>query len=37
MEKNKMIIIALIVVILTLLVGIFAVMPNSAKTDSKLE
>lgn len=37
MEKNKMIIFALIVVILALLVGILAVMPNSAKTDSKLE
>ncbi len=32
-----MIIIALIVVILALLVGILAVMPNTAKTDSKLE
>ena len=37
MEKNKIIIIALIVVIVALLAGIFAVMPNFAKADSQLE
>lgn len=37
MEKNKLIIIALLVIIAALLVGIFALMPNFAKTDSKLE
>ena len=37
MEKNKMIIVALIVVILALLAGILLSMPNFAKTDSQLE
>lgn len=37
MEKEKIIIIALIAVIAVLLAGIFAVMPNFAKTDSQLE
>ena len=37
MEKDKIIIGALIVVIFALLVGILVSMPNSAKTDSKLE
>ena len=37
MEKNKLIIIALLVIIVALLVGIFSTMPNFSKTDSKLE
>lgn len=37
MDKNKIIIIALIVVILALLAGLFLSMPNFAKKDSKLE
>ena len=37
MEMNKIIIIALLVIIVALLVGIFASMPNFTKTDSKLE
>lgn len=37
MERNKIIIIALLVVIAVLLVGIFASMPNFTKADSKLE
>ena len=37
METNRIIIIALLVVIAALLVGIFAAMPNFTKTDSKLE
>ncbi|MBQ6511972.1 Ig-like domain-containing protein [Methanobrevibacter sp.] len=37
MEKNKLIIIALIVVIIALLAGVLVSMPNFAKTDSKLE
>ena len=36
MEKNKIMIIALIVIIAALLVGIVAVMPNTAKKDTKL-
>ena len=37
MEKNKIIIVALIVVIVALLVGVLVSMPNFAKADSKLE
>lgn len=37
MEKNKLIIIALLVIIVALLVGIFATMPNFSKADSQLE
>ena len=37
MDRNKIIIIALIAIILALLVGIFVSMPNFAKTDSQLE
>ncbi|MBQ6511973.1 Ig-like domain-containing protein [Methanobrevibacter sp.] len=37
MEKNKLIIVALLVIIVALLLGIFAVTSNSNKTDSKLE
>ena len=37
MDKNKIIIISLIVVILALLAGLFLSMPNFAKKDSKLE
>ncbi|AMD17140.1 hypothetical protein TL18_03355 [Methanobrevibacter sp. YE315] len=36
MEKNKIIIIALIAVIIALLVGIVAMMPNTNKQDTKL-
>ena len=36
MDKNKIIIIALIVIILALLVGIFAIMPNMNKQDTTL-
>ncbi len=36
MEKNKIIILALIVIIAALLVGIFAMMPNTNKEDTKL-
>ena len=36
MEKNKIIIIALIAIIAALLVGIFAMMPNTNKEDTKL-
>ena len=36
-NKNKLIIIALIAIILALLVGIFVSMPNFSKTDSQLE
>lgn len=35
-NRNKIIILALIVVIIALLIGIFATMPNMAKMDSKL-
>ena len=36
MEKNKLIIIALVVIIIALVVGIFAFMPNMNKQDTKL-
>ena len=37
MEKNKMIVVILVAIIIALLVCIFAVMSNSNKVDSKLE
>ena len=37
MDKNKIIIVALIVIILAFLVGILVSMPNFSKADSKLE
>ena len=36
MDKNKIIILALIVVIAALLVGVFVIMPNMGKQDTKL-
>ena len=37
MEKNKMIICVLIIIIIALLVGILLTMPNFSKTDSNIQ